>query len=244
MKKILILMSIVSLIILAGCNGAVTTKPAESKASLSVSSEIQSKASSNVSIATTSIVSSSVAESSIPNIEVSAVTANIKDKILATGNKLKITATISPADATNKTVTWASSDSSAASVDTSGNVTALKKGTTAITATSSNGKKCTINISIIEKIIIEIDAYSPMDTEDSYIVMLKFSKDSGLTVDQLKTYVTITNNTVFDYVYDPVGGGRNGLVCMLNTPIDRNLTVTLKEGPNGMWDKQEYVNKP
>jgi uncharacterized protein YjdB len=55
------------------------------------------------------------------------------------GENLKLTATIIPEEATNKKVTWVSSNPEAAIVDNSGLVTALKGGNTVITATAEDG---------------------------------------------------------------------------------------------------------
>lgn len=59
---------------------------------------------------------------------------------LKEGGSYKINASISPSNTTDdKTLTWTSSNPSIASVDSDGNVTAKKAGTTVITATSVNG---------------------------------------------------------------------------------------------------------
>ena len=57
---------------------------------------------------------------------------------LNVGEKQTLTATVLPADATNKTVTWASSDPAVATVE-NGVVTAVGKGTATITVTTANG---------------------------------------------------------------------------------------------------------
>ena len=64
------------------------------------------------------------------------------------GESQKLTATITPDNATDKNITWKSSDESIATVSTTGEVTAKKQGTVDITATSSNGKTSTIKINI------------------------------------------------------------------------------------------------
>ncbi len=55
------------------------------------------------------------------------------------GEVKKITETIEPANATNRTVSWGSSASNVVSVDSSGNITAQGPGEALITATASNG---------------------------------------------------------------------------------------------------------
>ena len=81
---------------------------------------------------------------SVVAIPVSSVTLNRTSATLKKGETLTLTATVSPADATDKTVTWSTSDRSVATVD-NGVVTAVKGGTAIITATAGNkSATCTI----------------------------------------------------------------------------------------------------
>lgn len=68
-----------------------------------------------------------------------------------TPNTLTLTATVAPDNATNKDVTWTSSDSAVATVDQNGVVTALARGTAVITAAAADGSgasaSCTVTVS-------------------------------------------------------------------------------------------------
>ncbi len=73
-------------------------------------------------------------------------------KDLTVGDSLKLTATVSPSNASNKKVTWKSSNPSVATVDANGNVKALKAGTVTITVTTEDGSKtASVTITIKEK---------------------------------------------------------------------------------------------
>jgi uncharacterized protein YjdB len=57
------------------------------------------------------------------------------------GKTTSLTATVAPANATEKSVTWKSSDEETATVDSKGTVTGVKAGTADITATTKSGAK-------------------------------------------------------------------------------------------------------
>ena len=68
-----------------------------------------------------------------------------------------MTATITPADATNKSVTWCSSDESVATVSDDGVVTAVGDGTAEITVRTSDGGYCaTCTISTIVESMVDL----------------------------------------------------------------------------------------
>lgn len=64
------------------------------------------------------------------------------------GQTLQLDGTISPVNATNKTILWSSSNNSVATVDANGLVTALSGGTVTITASSADGTNKTATCSI------------------------------------------------------------------------------------------------
>ena len=82
-------------------------------------------------------------------VPVTSVSLNKTTDNLTVGDTDTLTATAAPSNATNKAVTWASSNSSVATVDSTGKVTAVAAGTAAITATTSDGSKtanCTVTV--------------------------------------------------------------------------------------------------
>ena len=88
--------------------------------------------------------------------EVIAVTSVSLDKTsveLTEGDETTLIATVNPDNATNKNVTWKSSDSSVASVS-DGRVTALKTGTAMITVTTvDGGKTATCEVKVVAKTV-------------------------------------------------------------------------------------------
>lgn len=74
-----------------------------------------------------------------------------KDCMLIVGDKASITAVISPDDASNKTITWTSSDNNIATVNNKGIVKAIKPGTVTITAELVNGISRSISFTINPK---------------------------------------------------------------------------------------------
>lgn len=70
--------------------------------------------------------------------KVEQITLDSNEGVLTVGNTHTIKATVFPEDATDKAVTWKSSDESIATVDAEGNVTAKDTGNATITATSES----------------------------------------------------------------------------------------------------------
>ena len=89
------------------------------------------------------------------------------------GETLQLTATVLPEDATDKSVTWSTSDENVATVDDSGLVTAVAPGTATITATTADGSNlsasCTVTIepNIVLATSIELDLDNAEMTEGS-----------------------------------------------------------------------------
>lgn len=89
----------------------------------------------------------------IINVQVASISLSATSLTPIEGDTNKLTATVLPADATTKTVTWSSSAPTFVSVDNAGNWNALKPGTATITATSNNGKIATCAFTVAARTI-------------------------------------------------------------------------------------------
>lgn len=83
-----------------------------------------------------------------PTVAVTSVSLD-KDSLsfTGTGSSQPLTATVSPSNATNKTITWSSSNTSVATVS-NGEVKAVGLGTATITAKSNNGKTASCKVTV------------------------------------------------------------------------------------------------
>ena len=127
-----------------------------SSGSSSGSGSSSSSSSSTSSGSSSTSSSSSKTSTSVPS-TIAVTEIQIEEKIedMEIGENEKLTATITPSNATDKNVTWQSSDVNVATVDQTGEVSAKKSGVVTITATTSNGKSSTITINVKEPVKVE-----------------------------------------------------------------------------------------
>jgi len=111
------------------------------------------------------------------NVAVTSISLNSTKIQLGKNEEYKLSATISPSNATNKTITWSSANTSIATVDSSGNVIAKGVGTTKITAKSNNGKSVSCNV-YVTSLSITNNSTTIMD-ESTYKLKLQFQGDTG-----------------------------------------------------------------
>ena len=116
------------------------------------------------------------------SVSVTGVSLNKTELTLTEGDSETLTATVEPSDATNQNVTWNSSDGAVATVDTSGNVTAVAPGTAAITVTTADGNKtavCTVTVSKRSS----SGSSGGSDSEPSYSPILETEGEGTVKVD-------------------------------------------------------------
>lgn len=141
-------------------------------------------------------------------VKVSGITLNPNISLkIKEGGSSKITATVVPSNATNSSVKWVSSSPDVATVDDSGNVTALKEGSTTITCTAVDGSG--------------VSASCPVT-----VTAKSTTTDPS---EQDKTDPTYTYGLFSDLQYGTTfyGGERIGFNIFTNAPIDKvNIVVS------------------
>lgn len=84
------------------------------------------------------------------DVKVTSISLNSSSLSVAVGATKQLTATVLPSNATNKSVTWSSNNTSVATVTSSGNVTGKSDGTATITCTANDGSGvkgyCTVTV--------------------------------------------------------------------------------------------------
>ena len=94
-------------------------------------------------------------EDEIVTVPVTGVSLDKTSLTLTTGKSGTLTATVAPANASNKAVSWASSNTSVATVDQNGKVTAVSAGTATITVTTVDGNKtATCSVTVEDEVVI------------------------------------------------------------------------------------------
>ena len=104
-------------------------------------------------------------EKVVSQVEVTGIELNITNTTLDIGGTVNLTATVSPNNATNKTIIWTSNNESVASVS-NGTVIAKKEGTAVITAKSVNGKEASCVI-IVRPKVVEVTKPKVIEQTDS-----------------------------------------------------------------------------
>lgn len=94
-------------------------------------------------------------------VDVTGISLNKTSLQLTKGTRETLVATILPADATNTSMVWTSSDKSVALVNSNGRVTALSAGTATITVTSVNGGyTASCKVTVIEEEVVKVTGVS------------------------------------------------------------------------------------
>lgn len=144
-------------------------------------------------------------------------------------------ATVEPTDATNKAVTWASSDNNIATVSEDGTVTAISAGSATITVTAAGGSgiSASCNLTVTHGNMVQTPKKAATCTEEGnteywYCETCKkyFSDSEGKN--EIAPESTVIPATSHSY--------ENGK-CTVCGAIDPNFTPEIIAGANGAWQK-------
>lgn len=128
---------------------------------------------------------------------VSSVSLNENNLTIEQGSSVELSASVAPADAYNKTLYWYSGDSSVASVDENGKVTAKKIGVTRIYAHSTDGSgkfdSCIIKVTAMTiPYVNQLPSYPTGCEAASSCMLLKYYGFS-ITLDQMISLIPRKN---------------------------------------------------
>ena len=156
-------------------------------------------------------------------VPVTGVTLDKANLTLQSNTPVTLNATVAPDNATNKTVTWSSSDTSVATVDNTGKVTAVANGSTTITA-SCGGYSATCDVTV--------NATLATAFENGKTTTVRFSSFMG------EAYVTFTK-----------GNGTYSITNRSSSNVksvaeDGNrIVITFGFSDMTYYDKQIYLDK-
>ena len=162
----------------------------------------------------------------VETISVTGVTINKSTLSLVEGNSETLSATISPENATNKTVSWTSSNTAVATVS-NGKVTAKSAGTAVITATTTDGgytASCTVTVTEKAPTVISVTGV----TLNKSAVSLEEGKTETLTATVLPANAT-NRNVTWKSSAPGVASVSNGIVTALKAGT-AVITATTADG--------------
>ncbi|MDO5433904.1 Ig-like domain-containing protein [Eubacterium sp.] len=160
------------------------------------------------------------------NIPVEAVNLDKTDAALKIGETTTLTAAITPENATNKNVSWTSSDEKVAAVK-DGVVTALAEGKAAITVTTEDGEKtavCNVTVSGEKPVTVPVTGVS-LDKKDA---ALKIGETTALTATITPENAT-NKNVSWTSSDEKVAAVKSGVVTAISEG-KATITVTTEDG--------------
>ncbi|MFR0558794.1 Ig-like domain-containing protein [Pseudoscardovia radai] len=163
-------------------------------------------------------------------VDVTSVTLTPNPLALTTGKAGTLTAVVLPTNATDKTLTWTSSDPSVATVDANGLVTAVKAGTATVTATASNGVKGEATVTVTDPTPITVPVINVVLTPSP----MTLTEGASGTLSTLVLPVNATDKTLTWESSDPSVAtvDANGTVTAVKAGT-ATVTATATSGVKG-----------
>ena len=158
-----------------------------------------------------------------PVIPVTGITLNTSTVSLLVGATLALEAAVEPAEATNQTVTWSTSDDHVATVTPSGELIAIGAGTATITATTDDNEFTAIcTVTVTETGVITMTTLASEVSIEVYIILQAGS--NNLVVDWGDGQKSNTDNTHHDGPFPTIVG--NNLYHSYSEASAHRITIT------------------
>jgi uncharacterized protein YjdB/endonuclease I len=162
----------------------------------------------------------------VATVDPTSVTVSPSTASVTVGGTVQLTATVSPSNASPKTVTWTTSNSSYATVSTSGLVTGVAAGTVTITATSTSNpslsSNCTVTVTAAPNVTYQlVTATSQLAANDIVII----GKGRNASVTSSSIYF-LSNNATSSSTSIP--GVTNSVASDFATVSSSSTTALLK----------------
>jgi uncharacterized protein YjdB len=129
-------------------------------------------------------------------VSVTGVSLDKTSLTMTVGATAQLTATVTPSNATNKSVTWSSDNTAVATVDASGKVTAVAPGTATITVKTADGGKtatCMVTVQVAQVLPAEISSWVTLtDPLGNTVVVAEIKPEYAEKVDT----VTVKGQTM------------------------------------------------
>ena len=163
-----------------------------------------------------------------PDVPVSSITLDADSMLIGKGRSSQIGVSVAPEDATNKTLTYSSSDASVATVNANGIVSGVSVGTAVITVAAADGSNQQAALTVQ---VYDIEAKADMglkvgETADMSVSVLPAGTDIGT--------VTYTSSDVSVATVDGNGtvtaiGAGTAVITATNGTVTKTSTVTVAD---------------
>ena len=173
--------------------------------------------------------------------DVTSITISPTSESIYIGDNVTLTATVNPSDATNKELTWTSSNPSAATVD-NGVVTGVGTGTTTITATAKDGSgvssSCEITVSpvVTENVAFDIKS-KEIHQNESFTITPAFTPGNVSNKNLTWNSDDETVATVANGVVTGIGLGTATITAttLEGSGLSAQCEVTVTPVPNSLY---------
>lgn len=170
-------------------------------------------------------------------VHVTGVTLNKNSMSLNSGSSETLVATVSPSNADDKSVTWSSNNTSVATVNSSGLVSAVTSGSATITVTTTDGgytAQCSVSVSVPTPPTPTIDGKFILTLSDSSTVSAECDSTSAITTAETYNYhLDIISATIGDCVTTIGDEAFNNCMTLTSVTIPNSVTTIGNNAFNG-----------